>query len=205
MLVYIEFLSRLPGVSLQHFHFGAGRGSQEAWSSEYAEDQLLLNLGRTFRMGPEPPYVCVWYNARAGLDRIGDWDRIFKSHVADHLEETFHLVASIDVAGCYEPLLEPVAGSKGPYYGEFFDFSDGATREDVRAFFEERRARHAELELNLVVDRIGKLGPDPRGLAVWRAPGFGALEEIARELDGVERPILLVRAAFYENLGEEIV
>ena len=75
----------------------------------------------------------------------------------------------------------------------------------MRVFFEERRARHTQLELNLLVDRIGKLGPDPRCLAIWRAPSFGALEEIVRELEDVETPVRLVSGAFYENLGDEII
>jgi NAD(P)-dependent dehydrogenase (short-subunit alcohol dehydrogenase family) len=169
-------------VSLEAFHFAAGRG-QAGWAGEYDEDQLVLNLGRTFRTGPEPEYLAVWYNRAAGLGRIGDWHAIFQSGVAAHFEEPFRLAARIDVAGCYEPLLDPVPGSQGPYYGEWFDVAGGATRDDVRALYEERRARHGELELNLLVDRIGKLGPDPRGLAIWRAPSFGALETIARELD----------------------
>jgi hypothetical protein len=202
VLVYIEYISRRPGISPREFYFGIGRG-QTGWAADYAEDQLLLNVGRTFRTGPEPEYVCVWYTPGAGLERIGEWGRIFKSGVVDDFEETFKLVARIDKAGCYEPLLEPVAGSQGPYYGEYFDFGGDASTDDVRSFFEERRARHPELELNLLVDRIGKLGPDPRGLAIWRAPGFGALEQIARELDGVDSPIRLVHAALYENTGEE--
>lgn len=199
MLVYIEYLSRLPGISLEQFHLST---QQQEWSAEY-EDQLVLNLGRTFRMGPEPSYLAVWYTPDGGLERIDEWNRIFKSGVASHMEEPFHKVARIDVAGCYEALLEPVPGSKGPYYGEYFDVAPGAARDDVRAFYEERRASHGELELNLLVDRIGKLGPEPRGLAIWRAPSLGALEGIARELDGVESPIRLVSGAFYENLGEE--
>jgi hypothetical protein len=204
LLVYIEFISRRPGVSLEAFHFAAARG-QAGWAGDYEEDQLVLNLGRTFRTGPQPGYLAIWYSRDAGLERIGAWDEIFKSGVAAHFEEPFRLAAQIDFAGCYEPLVEPVRGSKGPYYGEWFDFAPGVTRDDVGAFFEERRARHGALELNLLVDRIGKLGPDPRGFAVWRAPTFGALEEIARELDGGDAPIRLIQAAFYENLGEETI
>ena len=58
----------------------------------------------------------------------------------------------------------------------------------MRAVYEERAERHSELELNLLCDRIGQLGPDPRGLAFWGAPSYAALDEIARELDGVEQP-----------------
>ena len=54
-----------------------------------------------------------------------------------------------------------------------------------------------------VVDRIGKLGPDPRGLAVWGVPSWGAVTEIARDLDGAEEPIRLVTASFYADFGQE--
>ena len=69
MLVYIEYISRRPGVSLEAFHEVAGRG-QTGWAGEYGDDQLVLNVGRTWRIGPEPEYVAVWYNAAAGLERI---------------------------------------------------------------------------------------------------------------------------------------
>ena len=96
-----------------------------------------------------------------------------------------------------------MTGTLGRYYAEFFDFAPGATRDDVRAAYEERAARHPALELNLLIDRIGHLGPDPRGLAFWGTPSYGALEEIARELDGAEQPIRLVTAALYNDFGAE--
>ena len=58
-LVYIEYVSRLPGVSVEQFHFAAGL--QDSWSDDYADDVLVLNLGRTFRTGPEPSYLAVWH------------------------------------------------------------------------------------------------------------------------------------------------
>ena len=200
MLVYIEFISRLPGVSLEAFHFAAGR--QGAWSGEYAEDRLLLNLGRTFRTGPEPEYLAVWYTPESGLERIGEWEAVFKSGVADHLEEPFKLAARIDKAGCYEPLLEPVPGRGGLYYGEYLHVAPGAGGDEVRGLFEERRAR-SSFTLNLLCDRIGKLGPEPRLLAFWTVPSWEALDGIARDLDGVEAPVRLVEGAFYRDLGEE--
>jgi hypothetical protein len=203
-LVYIEYISRRPEVSTEAFYFATGRG-QTGWAGEYAEDMMVLNIGRTFRTGPEPEYMTVWYTPEGGLARIGDWDRIFKSGVAADFEEPFKLAARIDKAGCYEPLLEPVSAAKGPFYAEYVDFATEATRDEVRAFYEERRARHDRLELSLLADRIGKLGPEPRCLAVWRAPGFDALEQIARELDGVAAPVRLVEAGLYEAIGEEIL
>jgi hypothetical protein len=158
-LVYIEYINRLSGVSLEQFHFAASL--QDSWSEEHGEDVLVLNMGRTFRTGPEHArYVAAWYTPDAGLDRIGVWEGIFERGEADQLEETFKLGAQIDAAGCYEPLLDPVQRRGGLYLAEFVDFAPGATRDDVRTFYEGRRERSG-VELNLLCDRIGTLGPDP--------------------------------------------
>jgi hypothetical protein len=202
VLVYVEYMSRRAGVSVEAFHFATGRG-QYGWSDEHGADILLLNLGRTFRTGPEPEYVAVWYSPEAGLERIGEWERIFASGEADHLEETFRLAARIDTAGCYEPLLEPVQGRDGLYYGEYLDFAPDVGRKDVTAFFEERRRRHEHLTLNLLCDRIGGLGPDPRCLAFWTVPGWDALDDVVRDLDGAAAPVRLVHGALYRDLGAE--
>lgn len=201
MLVYIEYISRLPGVSLEAFHFAAGR--QEEWSTGWEDDVLLLNLGRTFRTGPEPEYLAVWYTPGAGLERIGDWERVFQAHEADELEEHFKLGARIESAGSYEPLLEPVRRRDGLYYVEYVDFAPGASRDDVRDSYSARVERSEGSELVLLCDRIGRLAPDPRALAVWDVGAWDRLDGIARELDGVEHPVRLVTAGLYRDLGQE--
>ena len=143
MLIYIEFISRRPGVGLHEFHRVAGHG-QSGWAGEYDDDLCVLNVGRSWRIGPELEYMCVWYSARHGLDRIDDWESVFRSGDADHLEEPFRLAARIDRAGCYEPLLEPLAGSKGRYYAEWIDFAPDATRHDVSHYYGQRRAAHPD-------------------------------------------------------------
>jgi hypothetical protein len=201
-LIYIEYISRRPGVALEAFHAVAG-GGQEGWAGDYDADVAVLNLGRTWRIGPEPEYLTVWYSPSAGLERLDEWERIFKAGDAARFEEPFRLAARIDRAGIYEPLREPVAGTRPCYYAEFFDVAPGATRDDVRAAYEERAARHSGLELNLLIDRVGHLGPDPRGLAFWGAPSYASLDAITRELEGAERPIRLVAAALYNDFGAE--
>jgi hypothetical protein len=203
LLVYIEYISRRPGVSLDAFHEVAGRG-QTGWAGKYGDDQLVLNIGRTWRVGPEPEYVAVWYNADAGLERIAEWERIFTSGEAARFEEPFKLAARIDAAGCYEALLDPVPGGGGPYYAEFFEPAAGASGDAVQSFFDERRSRSG-LELNLLVERIGRLGPEPAGLAVWTLPAYGTITAVARELDGTVEPVRLVNAALYADLGKEIL
>jgi hypothetical protein len=176
---------------------------QDRWSDDHGDDVLLLNLGRTFRTGPDPEYMAVWYTPAGGVERIGDWERVFDAHEADDLEVPFQLGGRIDKAGCYEPLLEPVARRGGLYYAEYFDLAPGATREDARAVYADRRERNAELELNLVCDRIGGLGPDPRGLAVWNIGTWERLDTVARELDGAQSAVRLVTAGLYRDVGRE--
>ena len=201
-LIYIEYISRRPGVDLADFRAGVTHG-QEGWDTGYGEDQLVLNIGRTWRLGPEPEYLAAWYSPQASFDRIDAWDRIFRSDEVDPLERAFFQVARIDVAGCYTPLVEPVYARNGPYYAEFFRVQ--ADLDTVRSFYTERMQRHPHFALNLLVSRIGKLGPEPGGLAIWQIPNFVALGAIAQELDGVRVPIELVTAGTYMDFGYEIL
>jgi hypothetical protein len=202
VFVFIQFFSRRPGVSLKSLHTIVWDGENH-WRNEYKEDELLLLLARTLWIGPEPEYMIVWHTAKTGLERLGEWEPIFESGVNGPHEESFSLAAKIAKAGCYEPLLEPVAGRGARYYGEYLDFAPGATREEVARFFAERQERHADLVLNLVCSRIGKLGPEPRCVAFWTLPAWKALDPIARELDEVDAPVRLVEGGIYRDLGEE--
>ena len=201
-LVYLEFISRRPGVSLEQFHAVAGQG-QTGWAGDNTEDVLLANLGRSWRTGPEPEYIAFWHTQAQGLDRFDDWERIFRSGVAEQFEEPFRLAARIDRAGSYDPLLEPVPVDTERCYLEFFDFAHGATRDHVRAAYERRAADHPDLTLNVLLDRIGRLGPDPRGIAVWGLPAWAALDEIVRDLDAGTGPARLVDAGMYSEFGKE--
>jgi hypothetical protein len=201
-LVYIEYISRRPQVGLEEFHRVIKLG-QTGWAGGYEDDVMVMNVGRTWRLGPDPEYMCVWYSPAFGLERLDDWERAFGSGEAEAFEEPFRLAGRIDRAGCYEPLLEPVVGSKGRYYAEHLDLAPGASHDDVRSAYAERRDRHPALELNLLIDRIGALGPEPRALAVWGLPTWGHLEEIARELDDADGPVRLVTASLFADFGDE--
>jgi hypothetical protein len=202
-LVYLEFISRRPGVALEQFHAVAGYG-QTGWADDNAEDVLLANLGRSWRTGPEPEYISFWYTRDQGFDRFDDWERIFRSGEAEEFEEPFRLAARIDRAGSYDPLLEPVPVDTERCYLEFFDFANGASRDDVRSAYQQRAGGHSELKLNVLLDRIGCLGPEPRGIAVWGLPSWAALEQIARDLDDdAAGPVRLVDAGMYSEFGKE--
>jgi hypothetical protein len=204
MLIYIEYISRRPNISLEHFHAIAQLG-QDGWAGQYGADRLLLHLGRTWRIGPEPEYVAVWCTPDSGTDRLDYWEQAFSTGEADAFEKPMEIAARLDTAGCYEPLREPEAHRGARYYVEYFDFEEGASRTDVSGFFEARRARNG-LRLPVLVDRIGHLGPEPRGLAFWVLPSYRLLETVARECEEADSPpIRLVTSGLYAELGQEVL
>jgi hypothetical protein len=227
-MIYIEFTSRRPqpGIreddrgalapesfesQLQRFHRAVLAGVN-GWQGSWSEDEMILSIGRTWRLGPEPEYLTAWHTPSAGLGRIDDWDRIFRSGEADAIEKPFREVARIERAGCYEPLLEPIrqsatgGGNRAAtriYYAEFFE--PVGSRDEIRELYAKRAASHSDLTLALCALRIGKLAPDPGGLAVWMLPSYGALAAIARDLDGVLEPARLETAGVYNDVGREIL
>jgi hypothetical protein len=218
-MIYIEFTSRRPQPGLresdrgtlavesfesqlQRFHRAVLAG-QSGWENSWSEDRMILGIGRTWRLGPEPEYMTVWHTPVAGLARIDEWDKVFRSGEADDVEKPFREVAWIERAGCYEALLNPVRQQNGIYYAEFFE--PVGSNDEIRELYVKRAASHADLTLALCGVRIGKLAPDPGGVAVWTVPSYGALAAIARELDDVGEPVRLAAAGVYNDVGREIL
>jgi hypothetical protein len=218
-MIYIEFTSRRPQPGLRHdergalvvesfesqlerFHRGV-RAGQSGWEGSWSEDRMLLSVGRTWRLGPEPEHMTAWQTPTDGFERIDAWDKVFRSGEADDLEKPFREVARIDRAGCYDALLEPKRAHGGIYYAEFFE--PAGRHDEIRALYDERAASHSDLTLVLCLVRIGKLAPDPGGLAVWTLPSFAALAEIARDLDDTLEPVRLATAGVYNDIGKEIL
>ena len=120
-MIYIEFISRRPQPGLresergtlaaesfesqlQRFHRAVLAG-QSGWEGSWSEDQLILSIGRTWRLGPDPEYMTIWHTPTEGLARIDAWEKVFRSGEAADIEKPFREVAQIDRAGCYEALL----------------------------------------------------------------------------------------------------
>ena len=88
--------------------------AQQSWASGHGEDRLLLSAGRTWRLGPEPEYLHVWHSPRHGLQRLDDWDAIFRAGEAERHAQTVGRVSRIDRAGCYRALLPPSRPAGAP-------------------------------------------------------------------------------------------
>jgi hypothetical protein len=202
--VYLEYRSRWPHADLELYHRVLAR-KVGRWTDVYPDDVMVINAGRSWRIGPEPEYLMGFYMPNHGLERFAQWAEIWRSGETYQMEANSRLAGRIDSAGCYAPLREPVIAESGPYVAEFFDFAPGATRGDVSEYFDQRAAAHTNFTLHLLVDRIGKLGPDPRGFALWGIGDYAALDEIATELDDVTEPITLETMGLYEDLGFEIL
>ena len=127
--------------------------------------------------GPSPSTSPSGTRRAQGLDRFDDWERIFRSGVAEQFEEPFRLAARIERARFLRRrCCEPVPVDTERCYLEFFDFAHGATRDHVRAAYERRAADHPDLKLNVLLDRIGRLGTRParhRGMGPARVGGAG--------------------------------
>jgi hypothetical protein len=201
-MIYVEYISRRPGILMEEFH-RVVRQVQDAWEAGHGKDELILNAGRTWRLGPEPEYLGIWHTGDSAFERLDEWTRAFhdRGEVGD--EATMSRVARIDCAGCYRALDPPIRTRGRAYYVE--RFVPAGTDDEIRLACRERALKHATLQLSLVAVRMGKLAPDPGGLAVWTLPNFAALALIACELDGCIKPIQLISAGLYADIGSEIL
>jgi hypothetical protein len=100
-MYYIEFVERNEGVPLRRFQ-EVVRLSNERWQREHPDDELVLMIGRTWRMGPKPGYMVIW--------RIKDfttferWKEEFARPDTLQKHGEFEEVGTIVDAGVYEDL-----------------------------------------------------------------------------------------------------
>lgn len=190
-LVYLEFIRRQPGASLDEFHRIAGTSFRE-WSERYPEDELLLNLGRTWRLGPYP-YLLGW--RCRGIDRLDEWNEIFGSGTVDDIESPILDVMATEASGFYREVVRAPAALEGDaYYVETFRPYSGAA-DAYRA----RAERHGS-EVALLLERVGRFGPEPGGVALL---SLGALSDVMRLQADV--PAGTVDVGLYAPTGREIL
>ena len=93
-MYYVEFFSKREGVALKDFYKHV-KEDYAAWVEENPEDELLLLIGRTWRLGPKPNYIAIW--KIKDMSRFDEWKKKMPSN-----EIMLSGVSIIENAGIYE-------------------------------------------------------------------------------------------------------
>jgi hypothetical protein len=101
---YIEYFSRPDGVALDRFHTNVQQ-FYEGWAAQHPEDEIVLLLGRTWRLGPRPAYMCIW--RFRDFARLDEWQAELKQYLAEGGSHDEPLL-KMELAGVYEDLGEEV-------------------------------------------------------------------------------------------------
>jgi hypothetical protein len=102
---YIEFVEKNAGVPQRRFQ-EVVRASNERWAADHPGEELVLMIGRTWRMGPRPTYMVIW--RIKDFSTFETWNSEFRkqSILDDH--DAFREVGTIVDAGVYEDLGDEV-------------------------------------------------------------------------------------------------
>src|SRR5215470_12895048 len=200
-MMYVEFIERDRFMPVEVFRHFADQGS--SWV-EGAVDRMVLQLGRTLRIGPAPTYLAFWRIPQ--VDRLDEWEAYFRSDAwpRNRRSTAMHRAVHIQGAGLYDELFDGEAPPTALYQVEYFDAEAARGGADIMSWFAGRQRAHPESKICYVLRRIGLLGPDPANLAVWSFPGYKALEAFARgetETAGIH----VRRVGVYRPLGEEVL
>jgi hypothetical protein len=198
-VIYLEFIERDRWVPIEVFRHNGNQ--QSAWA-EGSADRMLLQLGRTMRLGPRPSYLCLWDIPDIG--RLDAWEDYFHSPAAAQNPRSLamHRSINIDRAGLYD-VLDQGSSLEAPLY--IVDYCDPLESDDdsIRQVFAGRTRRHPEATLMRLLRRLGGLGPDPAVLAIWGIASYAAAEPILRDRfpDGLR----LTDLGIYRDFGQEIL
>lgn len=198
-MIYLEFIERDRWVPIEVFRHNGNQ--QSAWS-ESSVDRMLLQLGRTMRLGPRPSYLCLWDIPDIG--RLDAWEDYFHSPAAARNSRSLamHRSINIDRAGLYD-VLDQGPTVEAPLY--IVEYCDLLRSEDdaIRRIFAERANRHPEATPIRLLRRLGGLGPGPAVLAIWGVASYAAAEPILRDRfrDGLK----LIDLGIYRDFGQEIL
>ncbi len=200
-MIYVEYIERDRHMPVEIFR---QLGDQSQSWVEPDADRMILQLGRTLRFGPDPTYLAFW--RIAGLERLDDWETYFSSpdwH-DNARSQAMHRAIHIQRAGLHDELIDPVEAGDGVHAVEFVDAPHSTTDTALQDHYAARAAHHTNGILNLLLRRVGVVGPDPAHLAVWTFPSYVAMDEfLRRDADGPA--INVVSFGIYRRLGDEIL
>lgn len=195
-MLYVEYIARRSEIPWQIFrHHG-----RQDWIGE--GDVVIANLGRTMKVGPEPHYMC-WWNIRT-IARMDEWEAHFLTPEGRRYGSESPVAHAMNFYRCglYDALIEGEIATGKLHLVEFFDPA-GRTQDNISRYFRGRADTFPDATLASVVTRVGLMGPDPGGLAVWSFDTYVTSERLVRSQSG-HGAIPLVSAGYYRNFGEDI-
>ena len=196
-MIYVEFIERDRAMPIEIFRQLGRQGS--AWA-EGAADRMILQLGRTLRIGPAPSYLCLW--EIPDFARLDAWEDYFHSPaaLANTRSLAMHRAIHIQRAGVYDVLHRADPLGAPLHAVEYVDPLD-QPEEVLRAAFADRARRHGSLRQVLLLRRIGRAGPEPALLCFWTLPSHAAAEALLRDarLPGMS----LADVGLYRPFGDE--
>jgi hypothetical protein len=199
-MIYAEYIERDRFMPLEIFRH---LGDQSAWTDP--DDTLVGSFGRTMRLGPMPSYLAFW--KCKGMDRMDEWEAHFNAPEAqyDHAERATHRAIHLQYGGCYDELFSSDSIDRGGLYCiEYFAAHSRVPDADIERHFRARAAHEKGGRLDFVLRRIGRLGPDPGGIAVWTFASYKALEPFERGRDD-DDPFRPTATGVYRWFGREVL
>ena len=197
-MYYVEFIARDRTMPVEIFRALADQAA--SWV-DAAADRMVLQLGRTLRLGPHPGYLAFW--RIAGIARLDAWEAYFDSaayRAGNPRSHAMHRAIDIAEAGLYDALVEDGTERAGLHLVERFesDAGDGA----IAAWFRARPAAGGRLAY--VLRRVGLLGPDPPHMAIWTFADYASCETfVGAPCTGHD--VRVAAAGAYRWLGEEVL
>lgn len=101
MPYYVEYFTRAQAVGVAEFHERV-KAFYEGWTEAHPEDEIVLLVGRSWRLGPRPEYMCVW--KMRDFARFDEWQKELEAYLAEHPHETEQPFMVIESAGIFEDL-----------------------------------------------------------------------------------------------------
>lgn len=197
-MIYIEYMEHDRSIPLDLFH-AEGDNPWHLESKDDSIDHPIAVLGRTLSLGPHPPYLVIWRCKT--LEKLEEWQSYFTARKSLHQAASRNAI-HLSNAGCYrEAFAGPPIGG-GIQYIEYFTYGLNHEENTIALCFHERMKLHENGSLNFVLCRMGPLGPDPGGLAIWTFDSHAHIEEILLD-DTRLKYIGIVTAGIYRKLGED--
>lgn len=198
-MIYAEFIERDRAIPLEiHQYFS----KQDQWNEE--GDEQVMNIARTKAVGPQPACLCCW--RIRDISRMDEWEAHLPSVESrrDVAEWATYHALDFRRAGLYDEVIETSMPEEGLHYVEVFAAGANVANEEMQQHFRARSRKHSAGQLNALLHRVGLLGPEPGGIAVWTFSNYVEMESIAREShdDTLLRPVAV---GLYRNTGQESI